>query len=290
MLPVLLDFKFIKIYTLGLFLVLAFFWGSFLLWKVIRLTSYKEEDIFDGLFYSIFGGLFIGRLVYIILNFKDFGFNFLKFILINGYPGISIFGMLVGGLLFLYLWSYIAKIKFIEVIDYFIPSLALAIAIGKLGTFLSGSEAGTKTKFILGVKYANMEGLRHLTPFYESILFLAVFFLTYRILFEIRKDRFSKGFNFAFLVWSSSLIYFVFDNLKQYHLYFFGQSFNKSVSGILLLTFSFYFVYYFRSLIRAKILLFKNFLIHYVKSSIKKFSRRTEKEDRRGTGKNPKAD
>ena len=90
MLPVLLDLKFIKIYVFGVFLVLAFFWGSFILWKNIRLTSQKEDEIFDALFFSLSGGLFFSRLFYVILNFDKFGFDFLKFILINGYPGLSL--------------------------------------------------------------------------------------------------------------------------------------------------------------------------------------------------------
>src|SRR3989338_9939126 len=94
MLPVLLNVGFLKIYTFGVFLVLGFFWATFLLWKNIRLTSLKEKDVFDGLFISLLGALFFGRLVYVILNFKDFGFNLLKFILINGYPGISLYGLI----------------------------------------------------------------------------------------------------------------------------------------------------------------------------------------------------
>ncbi|PIZ68201.1 hypothetical protein COY13_01625, partial [Candidatus Roizmanbacteria bacterium CG_4_10_14_0_2_um_filter_36_35] len=62
MLPVLLDLKFIKIYTFGVFLMLGFLWASFVLWRNIRLTSHKEEEIFDGLFLSLLGGLFFGRL------------------------------------------------------------------------------------------------------------------------------------------------------------------------------------------------------------------------------------
>ena len=96
MLPVLLDLKFIKIYTFGVFLVLAFFWGSFVLWKNIRLTAQKEDEIFDGLFISFAGGLFMSRLVYVILNFDKFGSSILKFILINGYPGLSLYGALIG--------------------------------------------------------------------------------------------------------------------------------------------------------------------------------------------------
>src|SRR3989338_2744259 len=97
MLPVLFSFGPVKIYTFGIFLVLAFFWAAFILWKNIRLSSYKEDDIFDGMFISLIGGLVIGRLVYVILNFSSFGIDLLKFILINGYPGISLAGVIVGG-------------------------------------------------------------------------------------------------------------------------------------------------------------------------------------------------
>src|SRR3990172_4726798 len=104
MLPVLLDLKYIKIYTFGVFLVLAFFWGSFVLWKNVRLTSQKEDGIFDALFLSVAGGLLFSRVVYVALNFEKFGFDILKFILINGYPGLSIYGALAGAFLTLYLY------------------------------------------------------------------------------------------------------------------------------------------------------------------------------------------
>jgi len=65
MLPVLLDLPFIKIYTFGVFLVLAFFWSAFLLWKNFLLTSYKEEEIFDQLFLGLVGGLLVSRIVYV---------------------------------------------------------------------------------------------------------------------------------------------------------------------------------------------------------------------------------
>ena len=112
MLPVLLNLGFIKIYTYGVFLVLGFFWAIFLLWKNIRLTSFKEEDVFDGLFLSMFGSIFFGRLVYVFLNFKDFGFNLLKYILINGYPGISLYGSIFGGFFVLYLFTNSRKLNF----------------------------------------------------------------------------------------------------------------------------------------------------------------------------------
>ncbi|MGB9707397.1 MAG: prolipoprotein diacylglyceryl transferase family protein [Microgenomates group bacterium] len=250
MLPVLFHFGPIKIYTFGVFLVLAFFWGSFLLWKNIRLTSYKEEEVFDGVFIGLAGGLFLARLFYVILNFKDFGFNLLKFILINGYPGLSLYGFVLGFLFFLYLFLSIKKITFLVAIDYFVGPAFLSLAFGKLGAFFSGTEVGTKTNFFLAIKYTGFESNRHLVGFYEGLLFFLGFYLAQKILFEIRREKLFNGFLLIFFIWYLSLIYFLFDKIKVNHLYLKAQSFNLTVSKILLLTTSVYFIYYFRELIK----------------------------------------
>lgn len=262
MLPVLLDLKFVKIYTFGVFLVLAFFWGSFLLWKNIRLTSHKEEEVFDGVFLALIGGLLFGRLTYVFLDFKEFGFDIIKFILVNGFPGLSLYGVLIGGLGTLYLYYALKKVKINSIIDYFISPLFLALAFGKLGSFFSGVEIGTKTKLFLSIKYVGFDGFRHLTALYESLFFFFAAYISYKILFEIRKERYSHGFLFAFFVWFFSLTYFVFDKLKDHVLYFLGYRFNGIVSFVLLLTSSFYFIYYFRSLIK-----------HYGQTTFKKIRR-----------------
>lgn len=270
MLPVLLDLGFLKIYTFGVFLVLGFFWATFLLWKNIRLTSFKEEDVFDGLFLSLFGALFFGRLIYVILNFKDFGFNLLKFILINGYPGISLYGLVFGGLLVLYLFSNIRKINFNELIDYFVTPLFIALVFGKVGAFFSGVEIGTKTNFLLKIKYAGFDGLRHLVGMYEGLMFIIGVLIAYKILFEIRKERYYKGFLLKFFIWFLALTIFLFDKIKDNHLYFFGQSLDFLVSLIILLTTSFHFVYYFRSDILSFIKNYGQKIFKTVRSRTKK--------------------
>jgi phosphatidylglycerol:prolipoprotein diacylglycerol transferase len=242
MLPVLLEFKIIKIYTFGVFLVLAFFWGTFLLWKLIRMTVHKEEEIFDGLFFSLASAIFFGRLTYVLLHFKDFGFDFFKFLLINGYPGLSLYGALLGGFIALYLFFLKKKIPFAETVDYFIPSVFLSLAFGKIGGFFSGSEVGTKTKFLLAVRYFGFDGHRHLTALYAGLLFFLGCYLSYRLIFEIRKEKYHKGFVFCFFAWFFALVNFSLGKIKQGNLYF-----DEVASMILLLTFSFYFLYYFRS-------------------------------------------
>ena len=288
MLPVLLDLKFIKIYTYGVFLVLAFFWGSFLLWKNIRLTSYKEEDVFDGLFFALAGGLLLARLTYVVLNFQKFGFDLIKFILINGYPGLSLYGGLFGGLAALWLFFVIKKIKFTEIIDYFISPLFLALVFGKLGSFFSGAEIGSKTKFFLSIKYVGFDSLRHLTPLYEAIFFILGTYLAYRLLFEMRKEKYSHGFIFYFFCWYFALTNFLFDKIKGDHLYFLGQSLNFFVSIILLLTVSLYFLYYFKSLIGERLRLISSSFKYYGKKAYQKIYQRTKGKTRTREDKNSK--
>ena len=247
MLPVLLNLGFLKIYTFGVFLVLGFFWAIFLLWKNIRLTSFKEEDVFDGLFLSMFGALFFGRLIFVFLNFKDFGFNLLKFVLINGYPGISFYGSIFGGLFILYLFTNSRKINFADLIDYLITPLFVALAFGKIGAFFSGVEVGTKTNFLFKIKYVGFDGARHLVGLYEGLMLTIGLFIAYRILFEIRKERYYKGFLLKFFLWFLALTTILFDKIKDNHLYFVGLSLDFLVSLIILLTISFHFVYYFRN-------------------------------------------
>jgi phosphatidylglycerol:prolipoprotein diacylglycerol transferase len=280
MLPVLLNLGFIKIYTFGVFLVLGFFWATFLLWKNIRLTSFKEEDIFDGLFLSLFGALFFGRLVYVFLNFKDFGFNLLKFILINGYPGLSLYGAIFGGLLVLYLFSNARKINFNELVDYFVSPLFITLIFGKIGAFFSGSEIGTKTNFLLKIKYVGFDGLRHLVGLYEGLMLMVGLWIAYKILFEIRKERYYKGFLLKFFIWFLALTIFLFDKIKDNHLYFVGLSLDFLVSLIILLTISFHFVYYFRNGIL-------NFVKNYGQKIFKTVHSRSKKKIRGGKEKKP---
>lgn len=240
MLPVFLDLKVIRIYTFGVFLVLAFFWASFLLWKNFLLTTHKEEDVFDGLFISLAVGIFVSRLVFVALHFGDFGFSVSKFILINGYPGLSLYGFIAGVLLGLYLFFLSRKVKFREVVDYFTPSAFLALAIGQIGSFFSGSTAeATNTKLFL----------LSFIPVYKALLFFLGAFLTYKILFAIRREKYFKSFNLIFFVWYYSLVESVFELVMGGKNAIIGLNFNTVTPLVLLLTTTFYFLYYFRSVV-----------------------------------------
>lgn len=270
MLPVLLDLKIIKIYTFGVFLVLAFFWGMFLLWESIKLTAYKEEDVFDGLFITLFAGLFFSRLFYIILNFSDFGLNILKFILINGYPGLSLYGGFFGGFIILAIFLKAKKIDFHQAVDYFIAPLFLSLAIGKIGAFIAGVEIGQKTKFLLKISYLGYEDGRHLTSLYEGLLFFLAVYLAYKILFAVRRKFVPYGFVFYFFFLYFGAVYFLLDKLKANHLYLVGLSFNLIVSLVAVIVFGCYFLIFFRRQIIKVLVNLINIISKYAASTFQK--------------------
>lgn len=250
MLPVLLNLGFLKIYTYGVFLLLSFFWGSFFVWKNILLTSYKEDDVFDILFWSILGGLLFSRIEYILLHIEDFGFNIGKMILVNGFPGMGFFGFLIGFFLATYLASLSKKISYGKLVDSIVPAFLLALGIAKIGAFFSGSEVGSQTNFFLSLKYYGFDGARHLTPFYSSILYFLSSFLSFKVLRNIRRGNFFEGFNLIFFMFCVSLITLSLDFMRNFKSMLFGYSFDLILSSLILLTTSIYFIYYFRQSIK----------------------------------------
>ena len=208
--------------------------------------SFFEVSFINNYFKGFFH-LFKFLRIMSFLNFKDFGFNLLKFILINGYPGISLYGSIFGGLFTLYLFTNSRKINFADLIDYLVTPLFIALAFGKIGAFFSGVEIGTKTNFILKIKYVGFDGTRHLVGLYEGLMLVIGLFIAYQILFEIRKERYYKGFLLKFFLWFLALTTILFDKIKDNRLYFVGLSLNFLVSLIILLTINFHFVYYFRN-------------------------------------------
>ncbi len=276
MLPILFSIGKIKIYTYGVFLTLGFFWGLFFIWKNIRLTSYSEEKIFDGVFLSLFGALFFARFFYVLANFKSFGFSFLKFILINGYPGLSLYGALFGGVLTLYLFSLVNKIRFSYLVDYLNTGLLVALGFGKLGAFLSGSEVGTKTLFFLRVNYLGYSGERHITGLYESLIFFIAAYVSYRLLLAVRREDLPEGFVFVFSLLTISATYFFLDPLKKAKFYLFGLNFNRGISFVLMLTSLGVFVYHFREEIFLKVKSFVLFIGNYGSTIIKTASRKIQ--------------
>src|SRR3989344_3341713 len=279
MLPVLLNLGFFKIYTFGVFAAIALVWGLFVLWKHIKLTSYKEEDIFDCAFISIAIGLIVSRLVFVALSFNTFGFNVLKIILVNGYPGMSLLGFLIGLFVSLYFCFRKLGIETKQAIDYIVTPLLIALSFGKLGSFLSGADVGTKTTFPLSVHFVGYGSIRHVVSFYEAVLFLIGAVIARRVLFAIRQGRLPNSANFFWFLFVFGGVSDLLDKIKQNRLYLGSFSLNLVVGMIFCIVGVAYFIIINRQQIINKmgLLFVKVRTINNERSNTKRNSRNSKK-------------
>lgn len=246
MIPVLFAIGPIKIYTMGLFAVLGLMWFFFLLWRSIRLTSYREEDVFDMVTIGMIGSLIFARLIYVVLKFDFFGFNLLKIILINGYPGLSLWGGIFG-LFITALWvAKIKKIQHKEIFDHIMSSFFVLGVFLSIGGFLSGSIVGSKTNFFLSIVYAGWKGNRHILGLYSGLLLLIGAITSYKLLFYLRKVEGKSGTVFLYGLCFIGLVNIFLDKLKEHILYLFGLRFDTLIALIVFLIFGIYLFYIFR--------------------------------------------
>jgi len=135
--------------------------------------------------------------------------------------GKSILGAIIGATIAVESFKKVMKIKG-STGAYFVPSLAIGIAIGRVGCFLSGLEDytyGIETNFILGYDFG--DGIsRHPVQLYESAMMLLFFLYVLWVYFKYR-DYFEKNIFYQFI-----LLYavqrFIWEFLKPYETLAFG--------------------------------------------------------------------
>ena len=94
------------------------------------------EALFNLSFFSAGLGLLISRLIYVLLHPSADYLNPLVFILFPYFPGLSLPGGIIGGILFVILYNKRKKIPTGRILDFFALSFLTAIPIGLLGSQL----------------------------------------------------------------------------------------------------------------------------------------------------------
>jgi phosphatidylglycerol---prolipoprotein diacylglyceryl transferase len=216
MLPILFSVGDFKIYTYGIFLVLALLWSSFTLFKLIKLTIYKEEHIFDMVFAGLFYSIILGRIVFIATHLDLFKNDIFKMILVHAFPGIHVFTVLFVFFTYCFWFCYKQKINYKILSDIMMPPVFIGLSIIKIGALFAATQIGSETNFLLAVKYAGYDGLRHITALYESIFFGFCAYLLHLILFATRRKHLPIGislyFGIFFYALSLALSWFITDS------------------------------------------------------------------------------
>lgn len=179
------------VYYYGVILAVAIFVGVYTADFLYKKYYDKISYILDFTPFMIILGILGARLYYCVVNYSYYiAHPFEIFNIRQG--GLSIHGMIIVGIVSLYMFSKIYKISFLKLADVFLCGTALAQSIGRWGNFFNSEAFGTPTdlpwKLYIPlshrpVEYINFEYF-HPTFLYESILDFCIFLV---LLFMFKK-------------------------------------------------------------------------------------------------------
>lgn len=172
-----LNFFSVPVYSFGL-MILCCFIGAMKLLEVNLIKNNKDPALAEPMItIAAISGILGARIFSIFSNFSDFLSNPLSSLLSTA--GFVYYGGFIGGVLGVILYLKYKCQKWPEYANIVAAPLAFGYAIGRLGCQLSGDgDYGHETDFFFSMNYIYgvipTERLVHPTPFYESILALAI--------------------------------------------------------------------------------------------------------------------
>ncbi len=178
MLPVLFSIGPFSVSSFGLFLALAFLYGTFLIWRLARAWDLDAEKVLDLTLLTFFGGLLGSRIYFIIQHLDFFGFDVIKMIAITKYPGFSFWGAFLGGWLALYFFIKRFKLEFWQMADIAATGFLGSMILGNIGCLLGGCSVGVESNLFFAVKVVGMVGQRFPIQGLEAVAYaVALYFL-----------------------------------------------------------------------------------------------------------------
>ena len=200
--PILFQMGPITVRYYGLMYVIAIALGFFLLTREVRRKKLElsTDNVLDLLLWTVPAAIIGARLYYVVFHWSYYGSRPLDiFKLWQG--GLAIHGGVLAGILVVYLFARLKKVRFWALADSLAPSLILGQAIGRIGNFTNGDAFGLPTTLPWGLRFPaeSPAGMAfpgqatHPSMIYEIILNLAIF----AFLWGIRKKGFRNGFSAA---------------------------------------------------------------------------------------------
>ncbi len=235
MIPVLLSFGPIHLYSYGLSIALGILLSFFLMSRqAVREGFPSQENVSDLLFAAVFWGFVGARVFYIAENLSYYLASPLKvFAVWEG--GLIFYGGVIMGLAGFYMTVRVKKLSFWKTLDFITPYVALTHAFGRIGCFLNGCCYGKTCDLPWAVHFPEVAGKVHPTQLYEALFDLGLFFF----LIAFRKRVKFEG--------QVALLYLLLYSLGRYLIEFLreptwlwqGLSFNQWMS-ILIITVVFF--------------------------------------------------
>lgn len=226
--PVLFTIGGIKFYSYGLMVGLGYVLGARIAVSMARKKGINPDSLFDFFLLLFVAGVLGGRLLHVALNPAVYQDLRAVFDLRDG--GLSIHGVLLGGLLAVILYCQVKKVRLGLLLDVVVPGVALGQSIGRWGCLFNGCCYGKLTGGDWGVLTRYAPGLRHPYPIYESIADLVLFALLIRL---SRRLEFDGGL-FAIYLAGYGTIRFVLEFFRDNYSFVLGLSQAQWVSVLLI--------------------------------------------------------
>ena len=209
----------ITVYWYGVFMILAIIIA---IWYAVKLAKNKpdlQRRKLDSLFfYLIIFGLIGARLYHVLFfNWSYYANHFWEIFKIwEG--GLAIQGVILAGLITVYVWAKKNQISFWKISDWLVPALVLGQVIGRWGNYFNQELFGKPTMGWWRIPIASVHrvpGYEHITFFhpsffYESFLNL-IFFI---ILWSLTRKKIHPGMLTLLYLGGYSLIRFILEFIR----------------------------------------------------------------------------
>jgi phosphatidylglycerol---prolipoprotein diacylglyceryl transferase len=104
----------------------------------------KRNQLLDMSFWALAGGIVGSRVLFIIVNWKDYQRDLSQVFSLSG--GLVFYGGLIGAASACYVWARMNQINFIRLSDVCLPCVSLGQCLGRLGCFSAGCCWGDAAK------------------------------------------------------------------------------------------------------------------------------------------------
>lgn len=214
---------------LNIFIVFGWFIFSFIFWQWLRRFAVDEDRIFDLTFFATGVALISARMGYVFLHRELFaGKSLLLIAAIWVSPGLSWLVGMIGGVMTVVLLSRRYKVRLGLVLDAVAAALPIPLGIGKIGTFLVGSEGGREGVLPFGLAIGAWPGVfHHHVAVYEAFSLIIISLLIFRMMriSVIRKWAYGLVGVWFFLLYSVSS--FVLEFFKDSRVYWSSLTANQ---------------------------------------------------------------
>jgi len=204
--PILFKIGPITIYTYGVLIATAFFLGLALAARQARVEGEDPQKIMDLSFYILISAIAGSRLLYIVVEYKEYISNPLRIFKVwEG--GLVFYGGFIIAMAVVIIYIKKNEMSLWKVGDILAPSVAIGQGVGRLGCFFAGCCYGRETDVPWAVIFKNPNTLApmdvhlHPTQLYDS----ANGFIIFAILLILRKFKKFDGQ----LFWTYTLLYAV---------------------------------------------------------------------------------